>query len=90
MPTPTPGVPNIIPNPPELQVIGITATANQQITLTWTATPGLTYRVQFKEDLNSASWTDLPGAVTADTTIASKTDSAPLLQRQRFYRVLGW
>jgi hypothetical protein len=54
--------------------------------LTWTAIPGQKYRVQFKNDLNDANWSDLVPDVTASLSSAYKSD--PLSATQRFYRVL--
>jgi len=57
------------------------------VTIVWTAEPGRTYRVQFKDDLNAAEWADLPGAVTATGPTASHVDPQPS-PSHRFYRVV--
>jgi len=57
-----------------------------EIRLTWTAMSNITYRVEFKPDLNVTNWTGLPGDVTAVTNTATKLDS--LTPSNRFYRVL--
>ena len=62
-------------------------TTDGGILLTWTATPGTTYRVQYVTDLASSEWMDLPGDVTATGSTASKTDSSTA-ERERFYRVV--
>ncbi|MDW8309490.1 MAG: hypothetical protein RMK20_08970, partial [Verrucomicrobiales bacterium] len=54
--------------------------------LTWSAIPGVTYRVQYKNNLEDAVWTNLPPDVTATGPTASQTD--PLGPTQRFYRVV--
>ena len=54
--------------------------------VTWNSVPGLSYRVQYKDNLAAASWTDVNPVVTATNISASVTNvvgSAP----QRFYRV---
>jgi hypothetical protein len=56
-------------------------------TLTWNTVPGLTYRLQYKNDLNEPSWNDVPGDVTATTTVVSMTDAAALTNVARFYRI---
>ena len=56
-------------------------------TLRWTAVPGRTYRVQFKQDVTDPFWTDLVGLVTAETGVASKVDVTPEAPR-RLYRVV--
>jgi hypothetical protein len=45
------------------------------------------YRVQYKTDLSAATWTDLPGDITATTGTASKTDTTSGSDSQRYYRV---
>lgn len=56
--------------------------------LTWLAQPGLTYRAQYKTDLNApTAWSDVSGDVTATNTSASKTDALPPNSPQRFYQV---
>lgn len=61
--------------------------SGQTRTLTWTAVPGKTYRVQFKNNLDDPDWNDLLPDVTASGETASKSD--PLGPDQRFYRVIG-
>ena len=56
------------------------------IRLTWTAMSNITYRVEFKPDLNVTNWTALSGDVTAVTNTGTKLDS--LTPSNRFYRVL--
>ncbi|MCX6904374.1 MAG: lamin tail domain-containing protein, partial [Verrucomicrobia bacterium] len=68
---------------PSLQIIS----TNGTVALTWSAIPGQVYRVQQTDQLNPASWTDLPGEVTAVGDTASKTDPMDALS-QRFYRIL--
>jgi len=56
-------------------------------TLFWPATPGRTYRAQYKDNLSDTAWQDVIGTMTISGNTASVTDSAPSLS-QRFYRVL--
>ena len=63
-----------------------TSVAGGNFTLTWSAIPGQSYRVQFKNDLTDPSWSDLLPDVTASLDSAMKMD--PLNGTQRFYRVL--
>jgi hypothetical protein len=56
--------------------------------LSWSSEPARIYRVQFKNDLNEVSWTDLPGDVTASGSTSTKLDSSLGANMQRFYRVL--
>ena len=61
--------------------------SNGEVTLTWDAIPGQSYRVQYKSDLNESVWNDLSGDVVAAGESASKTDASGLVE-QRFYRIL--
>jgi hypothetical protein len=72
-----------VQQPPALQEMRVEA---GHFLLTWSAIPGVTYRVQFKNQLEDAAWTNLPPDVTASGPTASKAD--PLGPTQRFYRVL--
>jgi lamin tail-like protein/putative Ig domain-containing protein len=60
--------------------------ANNVVTLTWQATAGKTYQVQFRTDLTSGDWQALGPNVQATGSIATTTDA--LTGTQRFYRVL--
>jgi hypothetical protein len=54
------------------------------VTLSWPAVPGKNYQVQFKNDLNDAVWSEIPGA----TIVGLKgTVSIPAGPSTRFYRV---
>jgi uncharacterized repeat protein (TIGR01451 family) len=63
------------------------AVSNGVLTITWSAIPGQTYRVQYNTNLAGTNWADLPPDVTADDVTASTTDST-LSDAQRFYRVM--
>jgi hypothetical protein len=54
------------------------------VTLSWTSIAGQSYRVQYKDNIDDASWTDLAPDVTASGSTASTTDTTT---SQRFYRV---
>lgn len=54
-------------------------------TLTWSAISRTKYRVQFKDDLGDANWTDVVPDVTASGPTVSITDTPGVLQR--FYRI---
>jgi YVTN family beta-propeller protein len=59
------------------------------ITIGWSAIPGLNYRLQYKNNLTDATWTDLPGDIAATNTIALKTDSTTCTNASRFYRIIA-
>ena len=55
------------------------------VSLSWSALPGRTYRVQYSSDLGSIHWTSLGLDITAAGSTASTTDSRT--PTNRFYRV---
>jgi hypothetical protein len=59
------------------------------ISLNWNAIAGLTYRVQFKNNLTDADWSDLPGDIIASNNVALKLDSAAITNTTRFYRIIA-
>ena len=66
--------------------VGALTVATDGVTLSWTAIPNQSYRLQYKNDLNEPTWTDLSGSVTATNGVVSVTD--PAVNQQRFYRLL--
>ena len=54
--------------------------------VTWNSTPGLSYRVQYKDDLSAASWNDINPVVTSTNASSSVTNVLGSAQH-RFYRV---
>jgi hypothetical protein len=55
--------------------------------VTWSATPGQDYRLQYKDNLEDTNWTDITPDVTsggASVTATNLIGTAP----QRFYRVM--
>jgi DNA-binding beta-propeller fold protein YncE len=59
------------------------------ITISWNAISGLTYRVQFKNDLNEPLWNDLPDDIAATNNSAFKVDAAATTNMIRFYRIIA-
>jgi hypothetical protein len=85
MEIPTPGAANIIPGG-EIRILTANIEPDGELTISWSAQAGQSYRVQFKNHLAETLWTNL-GEVDADDTTASvslATDEAP----HRFYRIL--
>jgi len=68
-------------------VIASVTTSNGTATVAWTATPGTTYRLQWKDSLQGSTWNDIPGDIIATGTNASKTDVMDQT-KQRFYRIM--
>jgi hypothetical protein len=69
-----------------LPVVSLVNAAHGAITISWTATPGLTYCLQFKSSFEDATWTNLPGNITASGNTAWKEDV--VADTQRIYRVM--
>ncbi len=65
--------------------LSITSDLSANILIVWNSVSNVTYRVQYKSSLVSASWTDLPGDVVATDKTASKADART--STSRFYRV---
>ncbi len=82
--TPTPRAPNL---PPALRFLGLSIGPNKEVILSCSSLPARNYQLQYKDDILSNSWTDLGPGTTATSTTITYSDG-PILQRQRFYRVL--
>jgi hypothetical protein len=54
----------------------------------WPATNGVTYEVQFKDELTDANWRLINGSVTVVSNQASAVDLAPN-PNHRFYRIVA-
>ena len=85
MRTPTPRAPNTLSAG---VLTSIVFTGANAVTLTWQSQAGRLYRVQYKDALEDAEWSNLAGDVEALHTTASKTDSTVSGVLQRFYRIL--
>jgi hypothetical protein len=68
----------------EITSIGVT---NGVVTMIWTALAGKGYRMQYKDELTEASWTDVMPEVMATGATAVGTNAVGV-SNQRFYRVL--
>ena len=56
--------------------------------ISWPFVPGLSYHVQFKNDLSEPGWQEVGGTITVLGNRASTTDPSPS-SGQRFYRVVA-
>ncbi|HEX9046829.1 MAG TPA: choice-of-anchor tandem repeat GloVer-containing protein [Verrucomicrobiae bacterium] len=74
----------ITPDAPVLQGLAMT---NGNITLTWSASVGAVYQVQYNTDLNSTNWINL-GATNAATQTTMSASDAIGTDAQHFYRVV--
>jgi hypothetical protein len=73
----------LAPVPPVFQSAALSA---DKVSISWTATSGVAYQVQYNSSLTATNWTNLDGLVVATNATASMTDS--ITNSQRFYRVL--
>jgi hypothetical protein len=72
---------------PEIRLGDISRPSEGTFSFNWSSQPGLTYRVQFKNNLGEGVWTQLEPAITAiDVTATFSTPVSP--DSQRFYRVV--
>ena len=65
-----------------------TDTNSGNVTLNWSTSSGLKYRVQYKTNLNDTVWQTLGADVLATNTASSATDAGAGSVSQRFYRIL--
>jgi hypothetical protein len=72
--------------PPQLLPAQFVAASNSLV-LTWSANAGIKYRVQYKTNLNNATWTSVAPDVTATNTTATQTQT--ISDGQKFYRVIS-
>ena len=70
----------------DLDLGPLTVTADGAV-LRWDAIPGVTYRLQYKNELAEPQWIDLPGDVSATNGVALKIDPFWLTNQTRFYRL---
>jgi len=68
-------------------VVSSVTLANGTATVTWAATPGVTYRLQCASNYQNSAWINVPGDVTASGNTASKNEAVGSAT-QRFYRVM--
>jgi hypothetical protein len=61
------------------------STSNNLVTMNWIVPVNFSYRVQFKNNLTDANWTDLIMDILATNSPVTVTDSIGMTQR--FYRV---
>ena len=57
------------------------------VSVSWKAAPGRSYRVQYKDELSETNWKDLTGTVAVVGTRASIVDKTVGTVGRRFYRV---
>ncbi|HUL51503.1 MAG TPA: lamin tail domain-containing protein, partial [Candidatus Nitrosotalea sp.] len=71
---------------PPLRVTSVSMAANGQLTLTWDSVAGKIYQLEYKDNLDTTSWSPLGTPYTAtgpSTSVTNNTTGTPL----RFYRI---
>ena len=74
-----------IPPPQFLPLV--TTSGNSNVTLNWSTSSGMKYRVQYKTNLTDAVWQTLGADIVASDTVTSATDGGAGNSSQRFYRI---
>jgi hypothetical protein len=71
---------------PEPIVLSLNVASPGEVIVSWNSVSNLTYRLQYKDDLSAATWTDLLPDITATGVTSSATNSVGS-QPQRFYQI---
>lgn len=74
--------------PQQIRIVDLHLTETGNVHLTWSATVGQTYRVQYTAGLTNGGWNDLGTPITASNETASAED-AGLIGRERYYRIVA-
>jgi hypothetical protein len=84
MTTPTPRAPNVVAGP---SIGMITRIGPAQVQLSIATVPGLSYQLQFKDDLGAGTWSPAgPSQLAASSSLVFSEMISP--GRQRFYRIV--
>jgi len=68
-------------------VPGSLSKAGGHMKITWSSVVNKAYRVDYKDSLSDAAWTNLSGLITATSTSTSYTDTTASSKTQRYYVV---
>jgi hypothetical protein len=73
MPTPTPRAANVVPfaPPADIEILNAGFNGSGDFVITWSAEPGISYRIQFKDNLSAAGWQDLSNVEAVGSTCVS-------------------
>ena len=71
-----------------LNARAIVAPLTSQVTVTWDASPGRSYRLEYKNDLDETSWNPVSSGVLVNGSTAVCLDNTPATGNQRFYRIV--
>ncbi|HXT39066.1 MAG TPA: hypothetical protein VN887_03495 [Candidatus Angelobacter sp.] len=62
--------------------------STSRVTVTWDASPGRSYRLEYKNDLAGTNWNPVLAGVLVNGSTAICLDDTPATGNQRFYRVV--
>ncbi len=71
-----------------LRVLTVTPMGGGNTRLLWTGNPNRTYRAEFKDSLETATWASLNGPISWNGSAASIVDAGSENTARRFYRVV--
>jgi DNA-binding beta-propeller fold protein YncE len=57
------------------------------LAFSWTAASGKRYQIEFKENLETSAWNQLPEVITATSNLLTKSVPIPSGQKSRYYRI---
>jgi predicted alpha-1,6-mannanase (GH76 family) len=77
---------NLTVVPIKILVTGITLSSSGTVRLTWTATAGVSYRIQYRNGTGNVAWTDL-GAPLIATGATASADDISGVRPERYYRI---
>lgn len=69
-------------------VLFIRVSTESPFTFTWNGKSGVTYKVQYCDNLVTGTWQDAPDGIRTGTGVLSYTDNNPPVKGIRFYRVI--
>lgn len=72
---------------PMVPVLAVENLGNDRILLSWNATPGVQYQVQYVSNLLSNNWLNFGTVITATNSSVAVSDA--ITNAQRFYRAVA-
>ena len=79
---------NLTVNSAEILITGFIVAPGGNVSLTWTASNGQTYHVQYRDKLTGGTWINLGGPITASGPTASASDTVGT-NREHYYRIVN-
>ena len=79
---------NLTVTPLNIVVTGISLSTNGTVHITWSATAGVSYQVQYRDTSDNSAWNNL-GALVPATSNTAAMDDASAVRPARFYRIMA-